>query len=36
MASCSTAPRPTRWSMIRLGTLPLRNPGTWTFAPIVL
>ena len=35
-ASCTTAPRPTRWSMIRLGTLPLRKPGICTWAPIVL
>ena len=34
-ASCTTVPRPTRWSMMRLGTLPLRNPGICTWAPIV-
>ena len=27
-ASSSTAPRPTRWSMTRAGTLPVRKPGT--------
>src|SRR3954447_21583998 len=26
-----TAPRPTRWSMMRGGTCPLRKPGTVTF-----
>ena len=35
-ASCSTAPRPTRWSMMRAGTLPLRKPGTWICEPMVL
>ena len=28
IASSSTAERPTRWSITRLGTLPLRKPGT--------
>src|SRR5665647_1808707 len=35
-ASCSTAPRPTRWSMIRAGILPARKPGTLICEPIVL
>ena len=28
IASSSTGPRPTRWSITCGGTLPLRNPGT--------
>ena len=35
-ASWTTAPRPTRWSMIRLGTWPLRKPGTWICPAMVL
>ena len=35
-AVSSTAPRPTRWSMILAGTLPLRKPGTWICEAIVL
>ena len=33
-ASSRTAPRPTRWSMIAAGTLPLRNPGMLTWPAI--
>src|SRR3546814_8804556 len=29
-ACCSTSARPTRWSMMGGGTLPLRNPGMLT------
>ena len=33
-ASSMTAPRPTRWSMIGAGTLPLRKPGIVTCCAI--
>ena len=33
-ASLRTVPRPTRWSITAVGTLPRRKPGTWTCEPI--
>ena len=35
-ASLRTASRPTRWSTMAAGTLPLRKPGTWICPPICL
>ena len=36
MASSRTAARPTRWSTIAAGTLPLRKPGTGICEPMDL